>query len=158
MKGLFNQAVELKSMVETMRSNLAADVKAGYGMSAVVRQLVAIEDKEKELRDIYNTMDSYKNSTARLSLDEATELLRQLTGLSYQIREIYIDYGTRWKARNAIRYGLPAGDSYQVFHPCDVDEFTRGGVFTQTVYKIAYKEWQNEEERIDTMFKRLGIR
>lgn len=34
-------------IAQTMRQNLASDIKCGYGLANVVRQMVAIEDYEK---------------------------------------------------------------------------------------------------------------
>lgn len=37
------------SIAKTMRENLASDIKCGYGLANVVRQMVAIEDYEKKV-------------------------------------------------------------------------------------------------------------
>lgn len=44
---LYYTYLDKLSIAQTMRENLASDIKAGYGMNSVVKQMVEIEQYEK---------------------------------------------------------------------------------------------------------------
>lgn len=44
---LYYTYLDKLSIAQTMRENLASDIKAGYGMNSVVKQMVEIERYEK---------------------------------------------------------------------------------------------------------------
>lgn len=58
-------------VAQTMRQNLASDIKCGYGLANVVRQMVAIEDYEKKVvakakQEYEDYAESLRKKTSRL--------------------------------------------------------------------------------------------
>ena len=51
-------------IAQTMRQNLASDIKCGYGLANVVRQMVAIEDYEKKV--VAKAKQEYEDYAERL--------------------------------------------------------------------------------------------
>lgn len=51
-------------IAQTMRQNLASDIKCGYGLANVVRQMVAIEDYERKV--VAKAKQEYEDYAERL--------------------------------------------------------------------------------------------
>lgn len=64
-------------IAQTMRQNLASDIQCGYGLANVVRQMVAIEDYEKNVVEkAKQTYEEYRDKLDNKSRFTIPEALR----------------------------------------------------------------------------------
>ena len=64
-------------IAQTMRQNLASDIQCGYGLANVVRQMIAIEDYEKNVVEkAKQTYEEYRDKLDNKSRFTIPEALR----------------------------------------------------------------------------------